>query len=69
MAENETPKPKAARGGSPEPIPAGYQVVVLSNRPDQPLLVTEAEHLDLESQGLLLQSTKEGARLRQEEGE
>lgn len=63
MAADEKPAKPAAR----EKIPAGHQVVIVSMTPDTPLLVTDAEHTDLEAQGLLLESTKEGARLRQVE--
>jgi hypothetical protein len=36
-------------------------------KPTEAILVTDAEHTDLENMGLLLESTKEGARLRQTE--
>lgn len=39
-----------------------------SMKPDQDLRVTPAEHLDLEAQGLLVESDKEGARLRPSAG-
>lgn len=39
-----------------------------SMRPDREITVSDAEHVDLEAQGLLVQSEKNGARLRTQEG-
>jgi hypothetical protein len=46
----------------------GLITVRTSQRPDQDLRVTPAEHLDLEAQGLLIKSSQKDARLRPASG-
>lgn len=58
------------RQGSQEKAAKKTTITVRTSiTPDVDLEVTEAEHQDLEAQGLLVKSEKKGARLRQERAE
>lgn len=67
-----TLEPDATPAPEPEdqdpPVDDGLITVRTSMRPDEDLRVTPAEHLDLEAQGLLVQSEKADARLRPQSG-
>lgn len=61
-------KPAQKRTESREPA-IGTHRVRISMQPDELLEVDDAEHRDLESQGLLVESSKPDARLRNAPGE